>query len=64
MEYLKIVVFAICVLGTLDYITDTIEALSGNSEDHRLLKETQSDARYMLLVVFCWAIFYALVTLY
>lgn len=63
MEYLKIGVFIACVFLTLDYITDTIEALSGRSKYHIQLKQTKSDFGYMALVVFFWGLLYALESL-
>lgn len=60
MEYFKIGLFIVCVILTLDYITDVIEVMSNNSKDHKQLGQTTPDFRYLVLTSFAWGLFYAI----
>tara|TARA_R110000772_G_scaffold45089_1_gene103439 strand:+ start:232 stop:426 length:195 start_codon:yes stop_codon:yes gene_type:complete len=57
-DIITFIIFVCAVIATLDYITDTIEIMSGNSEAHKRLNETKPDMNYCFGVVFLWSLFY------
>lgn len=60
MQWIKLFIFILAVTTTIDFIVDTIEVMSGRSEDHKVLNETKVDAKYQFVPVLLWTGFYVL----
>lgn len=62
MEIIQLVVFVIAIFLTLDFIVDTIEAMSGHSKEHLLTGQVEPNMTYQCIVVIVWIIWYLLIS--